>query len=450
MSNLKFSWWKKKMSLDNRVTSLPTTTNVPVNRWAHMLRVLSSPVFYALELTPFCDNTCPGCSNVFVADKYARKDSSLRSPLSFNEWRIVLDQLAPKAHRFKLTGGEPTLHPEFETIIRHIDALGIPFTLFTNARWHNPERLLNLLSQLPQFVGFLISLHGARAESHEIFTNVPGSFAETVENIQRATARGFAVTTSTVFTQANVSELPAIVKLSLELGAQHVVFNRYLGGEMPNISIPDNDLICATRLVDQMKTEGKPVKFAVCVPPCFTWNSSNGCLAGVAYCTIDPWGNLRPCTHSSLVAGNLMTQPLEEVWQSAEMERFRQVIPQECHSCGAFSSCHGGCKSLAMELGIQHDPLMRNPIAPRDMPPPPKLSLGAQMRPVRRYQIREETFGYILTRGNAVVPVRPAAWQILQALNGKMTLLQIKQTFGAEALSLIGSLYQHGLIEMRN
>jgi hypothetical protein len=93
---------------------------------------------------------------------------------------------------------------------------------------------------------------------------------------------------------------------------------------------------------------------------------------------------------------------------------------------------------------------MRNPIAPRDMPPPPKLSLGAQMRPVRRYQIREETFGYILTRGNAVVPVRPAAWQILQALNGKMTLLQIKQTFGAEALSLIGSLYQHGLIEMRN
>ncbi len=415
-----------------------------------MLRVLSAPVLYSIELTPFCNNRCPGCYNMFVEDKHTRTGPLMRRPLSSDNWRIVLEKLAPNAHRFKLSGGEPTLHPEFEAIVSHIRALDVPFTLFTNARWHDSERLLDFLSDVPQFVGFLISLHGARAESHEVFSGVAGSFHETVENIRRAVARGFAVTTSTVFTPANLEELPAIVDFSIELGAHHVVFNRYLGVEIPEISISESDLVRAAQTVDRMKAEGKPVKFGVCIPQCFTSNGSGGCLAGVAYCTIDPWGNLRPCTHSYLIAGNLLTQSVEEAWQSNEMERFRGTIPDACHSCGAFSSCHGGCKAVAMELGLKHDPLMSHPIPLYEAQPPTRLRLHALMRPMRRYEIREEAFGYILMRGNAIVPVRPDAWEILETLNGETTLLQIKSTFGTEALSLVGSLYQRGLVEMQN
>lgn len=91
---------------------------------------------------------------------------------------------------------------------------------------------------------------------------------------------------------------------------------------------------------------------------------------------------------------------------------------------------------------------MRQLLPLHDAPPPAKLRLQAHMRPVRRYQIREEAFGYVLMRGNAIVPVRLEAWDILQSLDGATTLQQIKQTFGAPGLALIGMLYLRGLVEM--
>ena len=86
---------------------------------------LSQPVFYALELTTACDNHCTGCSNVFSAG---------RLPLSAVDWRRALSGLTSRAHVLKLTGGEPTLHPDFLEIIHAVEETGIPFTLFTNAR----------------------------------------------------------------------------------------------------------------------------------------------------------------------------------------------------------------------------------------------------------------------------------------------------------------------------
>ena len=62
----------------------------------------------------------------------------------------------------------------------------INFIVFTNGRWYNPHTLLQHLKKLQYFDGFLISLHGPNAEIHEAFTQTPGSFYETLENIKLA------------------------------------------------------------------------------------------------------------------------------------------------------------------------------------------------------------------------------------------------------------------------
>jgi hypothetical protein len=145
----------------------------------------------------------------------------------------------------------------------------------------------------------------------------------------------------------------------------------------------------------------------------------------------------------------LLDQPIETIWQSSEMDRFRASIPTACHTCAAFAQCHAGCKALAMELGLPHDPLMRQPLSPHEIAPLPALRLNAQMRPMRRFEMREESFGYILMRGNVIVPVRASAREILDALNGATNLAQIKHAFGVEGLSLVGSLYQRGLVDLQ-
>lgn len=413
-----------------------------------MLRVLSTPALFSLELTPLCNSRCPGCFNVFATDKHTRSGPLMqRPPLSFDQWCEILDRLAPHAHRFKLTGGEPTLYPGFEAVVDHIRGLGTSLTVFTNGRWISPASLLDTLARTPNLTGLLISLHGAHAASHEVFTGVLGSFDEAVANIRRAVAAGIPVTLSTVLHRANLDELAEIVALAKTLDADHVVFNRYLGPPVPEIAITDAQLMQITHAVDTLREQGQAVTFGVCIPQCFTPSSSTGCLAGVAFCAVDPWGNLRPCNHSPIIAGNLLTGTLEEAWHSPEMERFRQAIPQACHTCAAFSTCHGGCRALAMELELPGDPLMVGPLHQFGLSTP--VRMGRNWRPVRRFEVRQEPFGLVLMRGNAFFAVRPEAIAILDCLDGTQTLGELEREFDPAALSLIGELFHRNMVEMR-
>ena len=336
------------------------------------------PPLLFFELTPACNNACVGCGNVFA-------DNRSPVPLSAQEWCAVLDRIAPSTSWLKITGGEPTLHPEFEEIIEYVAALGIPFTLFTNARWSQPQRLVRFLAGIPQLDGLLVSLHGARAQSHEAFTCTPRSFDETVANIRLAIDAGLKVTTSTVLTRHSCSEVEAIVALGQELGADHAAFQRFIGAALPEIEPGELELQQAVEAIEDIasgenrigdngrgpKGNGKPARFGTPIPHCFAANSSYGCLAGTGQATIDPWGNVRPCNHAPLVCGNLLTQPLEEIWHSATMETWRGMIPEECRRCEEFEVCRGGCRATAMLRGLRSDPLMKAPVRLVDWTPLP-------------------------------------------------------------------------------
>jgi radical SAM protein with 4Fe4S-binding SPASM domain len=305
------------------------------------LAIYERPIIYSLELTSACSNRCPGCGNVFASH------TPDVAPLSAERWRVLLDEIAPYARKLKVTGGEPTLHPEFHDIVTTIAERDIPFTLFTNARWQAPRKLLSFLQQVPQCVGFLISLHGPDALSHEAFTGVRGSFEEAVENIRRATDAGFVVATSTVLTRHNVSRVETMTEFALSLGVDHAVFNRYLGAPLPEVEPSRVALHSAIKSLETLLHKGVPVKYGNPVPQCFAFNSSHGCVAGKAYCTIDPWGRMRPCNHSPTIVGNLFERSLESLWHSKTMEQWRSLTPSECRSCPDSAVCGGGCKAMA-------------------------------------------------------------------------------------------------------
>lgn len=406
-----------------------------------MILTLSAPVLYSLELTPACDNRCRGCYNVFDNER-------TQPPLTLEEWHRILDRIKPHAHRVKLTGGEPTLYPHFEGIVAHLRELDISFSLFTNGCWPDPEHLVTFLKTVHQLRGLLISLHGATLAAHEAFTGVQGSFERTVANIRRATEAGLFVTISAVIHQRNLDQFQAILALARDLGADHVAFNRYLGPKDPTIEPTDEQLRRAVLQIEALRQDRARVKFGNCIPQCFVESSSTGCLSGVAYCTIDPWGNMRPCNHSPLKCGNLLEQSVEEAWQSAEMQRWREMIPTECHLCAEFPQCHGGCRAMAMELGLEKDPLAGAPLAARQSLPE-RISLYEGLRPVGAYQLREEEFGYVLMRGNRIVPVTFADKAVLDVCNGQTTLKEIEADFGVEGLWLVAMLAKRGVIELR-
>lgn len=405
---------------------------------------LSSALFYALELTPVCNNACLGCSNVFDRGK---------APLSAAQWRDILAQIRPYAHQLRVTGGEPTLHPEFKAIVGMLREMDLRFTLFTNGRWHDPEQLVGILEGIPQCSGLLVSLHGATACTHEAFTGVPGSFEQTCENIQRVIEAGLVVTTSTVITGYNYAEVGAVVALSRKLGAHHSVFNRYVGLSLKGVEPAGVELRVAMEMIGQLQDEAiekrlPVVKFGNCIPQCFASSSSTGCLAGKAYCTIDPWGNVRPCNHAPLTCGNLLEQSIEQAWHSYDMQRWRKMVPALCRDCSRFEICHGGCRAAAMLRGIRQDPLIHQSIMEMAPTTPEELLLNEGDRPTARFTLRPETFGYVLMQRQRMIPVTPAAKPILDACDGTRTLREIQECFGQHALDFVGSLAKRGLIEL--
>ncbi len=406
-----------------------------------IMLVLSFPIHYFLELTSQCNNSCVGCGNVLNNKK--------NHSLSADQWLKIFNKISSHAVHLRLSGGEPTLHPEFKYLIDLIDKIGIPFTLFTNARWHDSERIINFLHNITENKGLLVSIHGSTSDIHEAFTCVNGSFAETIQNIKRAVDAGINVATSTIITRSNYRLVTDIIALTAELGVGRAFFARYLPVQNEIIAPTDDQLKEAIHAIEIHRKNGARAEFSVCIPRCFTPSSSEGCLAGVTYCVIDPWGNVRPCTHTPLICGNLLKQSIEEIWHGPEMQSWRDMIPAQCHSCLEFPKCHGGCRAAAMIEGLEKDPLMGKPILEKPQKPPEELILHEEAYPVSHFTVRSESFGYVLIRGNHVTPVAHQAKPILDALNGCLSLRQIREHFGQEALDFVGSLYQKGLVEMR-
>ncbi len=400
---------------------------------------LSVPAIYTLELTPACNNHCPGCSNVYAAHRPAAVKTA-------EEWVELLTSILPETVQVRLSGGEPTLHPEFFAILDDVLSYGVDVTIFTNGRWPDPEQLVRSLSQRRDTVGLLISLHGAAPTSHEAFTRVAGSFQETVDNVRLATENHIAVMLSTIITHHSWNEIETVVALAQDLGVQGVAFNRYLGAPLPDIEPTLDEMQTALRMIQDLPSMDARIKYGIGIPQCFAINNSEGCLAGVAYVTIDPWGNVRPCNHSPTVIGSLYEHSIHDLWHSDAMGAWRALMPTECTTCAAYSVCHGGCRAVQELRADGRDPLRGEPLS-EYLPPQEIKELPASVRPRRNFRIREEEFGYALLGQGHILPVAREAWQVMNACDGAMSFAELAAQFGQPGLDLLGELWELGMLD---
>ena len=410
------------------------------------MHVPSAPISYAVELTWDCQHACPGCANV----PRTQRDNVL------HDWKGLLDAIAPPGNRrqyaelIRLTGGEPTLHPEFADILRYVDSFGIPHATFTNGLWQQPDRFVETWQACRHFVGLLVSVHGSTAGQHRVFTHadasgaVPTAFDSTCANIRQAAKAGLDVFTNTVLTRANWDRIEEMVALSQDLGAGCAVFNRYLG--KPHALEPeDRQLRQAIETVERLQAAGAACHLGNCIPPCFCPNSSPGANEAIEHCVIAPDGAVRPDSLTAYTFGNLFELPISAIWHSEQAEWYRRQIPAACGQCVELPRCRGGCKAVAVEHHLTGDRVMTEPILEAS---PKTLEIDQSWIPVPHFHLREETFGYLLCRYNWSVPVSQAAKPLLDWLDGRHTVAQFHQQFGDDALTFIGHLYQEGCIEL--
>ena len=176
----------------------------------------AAPAIASIDTGAACNNRCSVCPRPASADSPAAPATAADSE--------ALAKLPGGTGAIVVHGGEPTLSPALEAILRAARDAGRALTLDTNARAFSVEGRALRLRQAG-LAHAVITLHGAREASHDFLTRTPGSFRQTVAGAMRLKAAGVRITARLIVTRTSALELPAMATVALGLGAQAVRFS---------------------------------------------------------------------------------------------------------------------------------------------------------------------------------------------------------------------------------
>ncbi len=132
-----------------------------------------------IELTERCNNNCIHC----YINRPADDPRAMAAELTAERLEAILREAeALGCMSVRFSGGEPLLRPDFERLYLFTRRLGIRVILFTNGTLIDPA-LADLLARIPPREKIEITLYGMRAESYEVVSRVPGSFAAAMRGV---------------------------------------------------------------------------------------------------------------------------------------------------------------------------------------------------------------------------------------------------------------------------
>lgn len=177
---------------------------------------------YDLKVGYACNNKCQHCVIDDSKDKLVRNKQS--TELTTDECIQQIEYARKKgATSIVLTGGEVTIRKDFRQLINKCIDNNLSITVQTNGRMLSRNKLIDAVKDIRD-IRFVIALHGNSEETHDQITQVCGSFKETCEGIRAMANIGKLVIVKVVISKFNMSELPAIVKLSFDLGVKYICF----------------------------------------------------------------------------------------------------------------------------------------------------------------------------------------------------------------------------------
>lgn len=306
-----------------------------------------------LELTYRCNLDCAFCYNDLGAQG---------EPLSLAQYLALLDELAAmQVLHLTLTGGEPLAHADFFTIGARARERGFVVRVKSNGHALRGTLARRMREEVDPFVVDL-SLHGARAESHDRQTRVPGSFDRLIANLPELLALGLRLKLNVTLTRWNEHEVEGMFAIAdgfgLPLTVNPVVSPRDDGDSSPlalDASAEGKlrfyrlaDARAAARVVrgETARAElGGPVDEELAGAPV-----GYNCGAGTGGITVDPYGNVLPCVQWRRPVGNLHQQTIGEIWSAstrlAEVRRINATAGGEA-SARAAEGFMGHCMGLS-------------------------------------------------------------------------------------------------------
>lgn len=285
-----------------------------------------------LELTYRCNEKCIHC---YVDDQTYQKE------LSFDQYKNLLDELAEMGCMYLLlTGGELTLHPDFLRIAEYASEKGFLVDIYTNGYHVTEEMIHRMIALVPNSISF--SFYGGDAKSHDAVTGIPGSFEKSLKTMLIFKSAGVDTFIKSIALKQNFDSLEKLYQLGemldIPVAMAKLVTPSHTGEKKTSDCRLETEQQYK-KLLDFEKTyRGKDVAIRDWAP------GMAFCSAGLNTLSIDPYGNVTPCNSFMILLGNILSQPLQEIWDcSVEIMKANMpdgYLKKECGSCEYLKFCN--------------------------------------------------------------------------------------------------------------
>ncbi|MGE5339950.1 MAG: PqqD family peptide modification chaperone [Candidatus Omnitrophota bacterium] len=296
--------------------------------YAHTSMQRRIPVKMVLELTDACNVRCKYC--------YANAGLASAGSLPIETLYSVLDQAAQLGtFHLTLTGGEPLMRRDLMDIVSHAMRLGMLPKIQTNGTLIT-EKIAQQLAEIGS-VPLEVTVLGAKAETHDRFVGVNGAFDKLCQSIKWLRQYEMPITIKFVINKYNFDEAESIMDLADRLDVERVnrtalIYPRF-NGDADTLDLRVSD--------EQLRSLAQR---GIYIP------HPDPCGAGTNKFTVSPHGDVYACQYIRLSVGNVNHQDLQTIWNSPQMETYRQENwferPPVCLSCEVKNTC-SRCPAIA-------------------------------------------------------------------------------------------------------
>ena len=316
-----------------------------------------APLRMALVVTRRCPLDCIYC----YADKINASDPE--KTLELRRLKEIFEEAGSLGMSdVYLAGGEPLLRKDFPEIVKTaFDADIYPHT--STKGWPVTEGLVQRIAEAGMDA-MQVSIDTLDARLQDMLTQRAGSHERIVRAIRLFLKAGFKVSTNTVISSYNISDIPNLVKWLSEQGVSEINLSPY------SLSIykPREDLFPTIeqykRLISELDEVEPEVmengavlhrpKSIESLLSGLTMEGAPGCGGITLGMIILPDGRVTICerlgVNPEFIYGDLSKQSIVEAWNSSRIKEILTTFEREmfkgspCYSCATFEKCVGAGK----------------------------------------------------------------------------------------------------------
>ena len=342
---------------------------VPITTTASsIIPTLSAPLELHWEVTGRCNLNCRHCYNrsgLFQSEPDLTQLRTVVSELQFTRLRGII-----------ISGGEPLMRNDLQSIIELVRSLTLDLVLSTNGTLVT-ENNIQWIAELCDCVN--VSLDGPDSRTYDEFRGQSGAFDKCLKGLRLLVKKGPPVVIQTTISRTNIDCLDEIGHLIMNEGAKVWIVRLpvYSGRAKDNEShfmkreeiVQKEPYLAEIRSKYQAKLEkitiGNSLMWTYEEPyaSCVQGEGMITCAAGTILAALKPDGCLVPCAlfgDTDFKSRPVWGGAFLEEWNNAEcfqlMRRITSTQIPLCHSCSHLLRCTAGCRAKAYISGSLYSP----------------------------------------------------------------------------------------------